>query len=185
MFRAAARSTFRSSSRQAFARRAYNTSQHTSAMPNKSDMPWVIGSALVFIPLFFSLTSPPGMHAQTHAISPAKEGTHEEVPAARKATGEEDPAEKESNPTQAAEAQTAKEEGTKEETNASNFDGEKPKNVSHVAEKSQQATASQPGEGSTAGQEAKPEEVPSGPSADAEKEEKKDEGEGEKKDESN
>lgn len=103
MFRSAARSSLRSS-RQAVARRTYVTGHHTSAMPQKSDMPWVIGSALVFLPLFFSLTSPPGVHAQTHATSPMKEGLHEDVPAARKATQAEEPAEKESSPSAAAAA---------------------------------------------------------------------------------
>lgn len=107
MFRAAARSSFRQS-RQAVARRSYVTGHHTSAMPQKSDMPWVIGSALVFVPLFFSLTSPPGVHAQTHATSPNKEGLHEDVPAARKATPAEDPAEKESSPSAAAAASADK-----------------------------------------------------------------------------
>ena len=109
MFRSAARSSFRSS-RQAVARRTYVTGHHTSAMPQTSDMPWVIGSALVFVPLFFSLTSPPGVHAQTHATSPTKEGLHEDVPAARKATQAEEPAEKEPSPSAAA-ADKAESEG--------------------------------------------------------------------------
>ncbi|GAA5871616.1 hypothetical protein JCM3774_006312 [Rhodotorula dairenensis] len=107
MFRAAARSSFRQS-RQAVARRSYVTGHHTSTLPQKSDMPWVIGSALVFIPLFFSLTSPPGVHAQTHATSPNKEGLHEDVPAARKATPAEEPADKESSPSAAAAASADK-----------------------------------------------------------------------------
>lgn len=113
MFRSAARSSFRSS-RQAVARRTYVTGHHTSAMPQKSDMPWVIGSALVFIPLFFSLTSPPGVHAQTHATSPTKEGLHEDVPASRKATPAEEPAEKEPSPSAAADKAESEGESSSE-----------------------------------------------------------------------
>ncbi|BGP20216.1 hypothetical protein JCM10213_005930 [Rhodosporidiobolus nylandii] len=107
MFARAARSTFR---RQAFSAprqqaRAYSTHPVT---PKKSDMPWIVGSLLVFTPLFFSLTSPPD--ALAHATSPHKKEHAEVIPASTKATQEEAPEEKEPSPSAAAEAEESEPE---------------------------------------------------------------------------
>ncbi|BGP43537.1 hypothetical protein JCM10450v2_007704 [Rhodotorula kratochvilovae] len=80
---------------------------HTSVTPPKSDLPWIIGSALVFVPLFFSLTSPP--EALKHATSPSHPDKHQDVPASTKATKAEAPEDKESSPSAAADAEEKKE----------------------------------------------------------------------------
>ncbi|POY75475.1 hypothetical protein BMF94_1377 [Rhodotorula taiwanensis] len=150
MFRAAARTSFRQS-RQTFARRSYATGHHTSTTPQKSDMPWVIGSALVFIPLFFTLTSPPGVHAQVQATSPHKEEHQADVPAVRKATLAEDPKDKESSPEHAAKAEAEKSSEDETDVKGNELDTklskeDKPKNVAVAAKESVQNTLDKPAE---------------------------------------
>ncbi|GAA6037460.1 hypothetical protein JCM8097_008198 [Rhodosporidiobolus ruineniae] len=98
-----ARSAARSTLRQTFARRAYATGHHTSVTPPKSDLPWIIGSALIFTPLFFSLTSPPAV--VKHITSPNKKEHQEAVPATLKATEAQSAEEQEPSPKDAAKAE--------------------------------------------------------------------------------
>ncbi|GAA5850412.1 hypothetical protein JCM9279_001407 [Rhodotorula babjevae] len=108
-----ARTAFRTGARQVRQQTARQTrgmahNHHTGVAPAKSDLPWIIGSALVFVPLFFSLTSPPEM--MKHATSPAHPDKHHDVPASRVATESEDPADKEPSPSHAAAAEANKNE---------------------------------------------------------------------------
>ncbi|KAL7342823.1 glucosyltransferase [Rhodotorula toruloides] len=116
MFRAAARTAFRQP-RQAVsrsARRSYTTANPTGPTPQKSDLPWVIGSALVFIPAIVSLTSPPEIlkHSSSH------ETKHENVPSATKATKAENPR----DPTEESLSHEEKKEATPEAKEAAKLD---------------------------------------------------------------
>ncbi|TNY20374.1 glucosyltransferase [Rhodotorula diobovata] len=113
--RTAARNAFRQA-RQTMVRqsRGMAHNHHTGVGPAKSDLPWIVGSGLVFVPLFFSLTSPP--EALKHATSPAHPDKHQDVPASTKATDAEDPADKEPSPSHAAAAEAnAAEEASHED----------------------------------------------------------------------
>ncbi|GAA5830040.1 hypothetical protein JCM11251_006852 [Rhodosporidiobolus azoricus] len=75
-----------------------------------SDLPWIIGSALVFIPLFITLTSPPAIAKQHHVTSPNKPEHAERIPATLKATESEPAEDKEPSPADAEEASEKEEE---------------------------------------------------------------------------
>jgi len=79
-----ARTAFRSAARQA-SRRTYSSAPHSSVVPPKSDLPWVLVSAAVTIPLVYTLTSPPEAvkHTMHNITSPSKED--HPAPASRKA----------------------------------------------------------------------------------------------------
>ncbi|GAA6010617.1 hypothetical protein JCM11491_002995 [Sporobolomyces phaffii] len=80
-----ARNALRTALRQS-SRRTYSSgAHHTSVTPPKSDLPWVIVSAAVTIPLIYTLTSPPEAvkHTLHNVTSPSKDD--HPAPAARKA----------------------------------------------------------------------------------------------------
>ncbi|GAA5841786.1 hypothetical protein JCM3766R1_005570 [Sporobolomyces carnicolor] len=78
-----ARNALRSALRQT-SRRSYATGS-SHATPQKSDLPWVVVSAAVTIPLVYTLTSPPEVvkHTLHNVTSPSKED--HPAPASRKA----------------------------------------------------------------------------------------------------
>ncbi|GAA6064015.1 hypothetical protein JCM10212_005498 [Sporobolomyces blumeae] len=97
-----ARTAARSALRQA-SRRSYATGHHSTVTPAKSDLPWVVGSAIVTIPLVYTLTSPPD--AFKHATSPSK--PDHPAPASHKAPASasaEERAQHEATPATAAES---------------------------------------------------------------------------------
>ncbi|GAA5958322.1 hypothetical protein JCM3765_004791 [Sporobolomyces pararoseus] len=108
-----ARTALRSALRQT-SRRSYATgSHHTTVTPPKSDLPWIVVSAAVTIPLVYTLTSPPEVvkHTLHNVTSPSKED--HPAPASRKApasASDEERANHESSHRQAAESD--KEEAT-------------------------------------------------------------------------
>ncbi|GAA5930173.1 uncharacterized protein JCM15063_004734 [Sporobolomyces koalae] len=81
-----ARTALRSALRQT-SRRSYSAGSHStsSVVPPKSDLPWVVVSAAVTIPLIYTLTSPPEVvkHTLHNVTSPSKED--HPAPASRKA----------------------------------------------------------------------------------------------------
>ncbi|BGP27701.1 glucosyltransferase [Rhodotorula toruloides] len=137
MFRAAARTVLRQP-RQAVsrsARRSYTTANPIGPTPQKSDLPWVIGSALVFIPAIVLLTSPPEVlkHSSSH------ETKHENVPSATKATKAENPQDVEPSPSHAEAAEERKQEEESEpedaEKHAPAQEGKDEENVAKGEEK--------------------------------------------------
>ncbi|GAA5906069.1 uncharacterized protein JCM6883_002542 [Sporobolomyces salmoneus] len=107
-----ARNALRTALRQT-SRRSYATGSHSGPQPKSSDLPWIVASAAVTIPLIYTLTSPPEAvkHTLHHVTSPSKED--HPAPASRKApesASDEERAQHESSHRQAAESD--KEEAT-------------------------------------------------------------------------
>ncbi|GAA6017783.1 hypothetical protein JCM10207_000500 [Rhodosporidiobolus poonsookiae] len=166
--RAAARSTIRQATaapRQAA--RRYATGHHTSVAPAKvctpsrlassgareltrlfhllpflprcSDLPWIVGSALVFVPLFISLTSPP--EALKHATSAHKPEHADKIPASTVATESEPAEDKEPSPKDAEKADEKEDakEPEQAEKAAPKQEGEKKEDAEDVEKQKEEA----------------------------------------------